>query len=412
MSLRTTTFLTLCTWLSSLTINGLPLRRPLSVQLTEAEMRRNPESWMLDFQSTLKWDYSHGLELGAMLDVAESYRRRDIADYVQAYADTFVRSDGSIRTYRLDEYSLDRINTGKLLFRVYRQTKEQRYLSALQLLRSQLDTHPRNADGGFWHKKVYPHQVWLDGVYMATPFLAEYTYRYVAPVDSAEAQRAYDDVVLQILQAARHTYDPQTGLYRHACDVSRQMFWCDSVSGQSAECWGRALGWYMMAVVDALDFIPQQTAGRDSVLQVLQTIADGLDRWKDPETGLWYQVLDKHRHIPLHYDQPRNPYADNYLESSCSAMFIYSLLKACRQGYLSKRYRKLATRAYNNYIRQFVYKDVDGQLCIRNACAVAGLGGANHRPGTFDYYVHESRRANDPKAVGPFIKASLLMEGR
>ena len=381
-----------------------------SLRLVNSEMQRNPEPWLLDFQPSLKWTYCHGLELGAMLDVAEHYKRPDIVSYVQAYADTLVTDDGGIRTYRLDEYNLDCINTGKILFRIYEQTKEPRYLLALQRLRSQLDTHPRNADGGFWHKQIYPHQVWLDGVYMATPFLAEYTYRFVAPVDSAAAAKAYDDVVLQILQAARHTYDPETGLYRHACDVSKQIFWADGATGQSEECWGRALGWYMMAIVDALDYLPMQTEGRDSVLNVLRTIADGLERWKDPETGLWYQVIDKHRHIPLHYDQPMNPYQDNYLESSCSAMFIYSLLKACKQGYLPKSYRKLAVRAYRSYLKEFVWEQPKGRFNIRNACAVAGLGGSNHRPGTFEYYVHEQRRTNDAKAVGPFIKASLLME--
>lgn len=365
--------------------------KPMSVRLVESEMIRCPESWQLDFQPKLKWDYCHGLELQAMLDVYERYGNRKIYDYALAYADTMVNADGSIKMYRREEFSIDRINSGKFLFRIYEQEKEERYKKALDLLYSQFEGHPRNADGGFWHKQVYPNQVWLDGVYMGSPFYAEYAYRNNLP-------HAYADVVNQFLVAAKHTYDPANGLYRHACDVSKKQFWCDPETGQSKHCWGRALGWYAMAFVDALPFIPSHQEGRDSMLVVLKNIANQVKRLQDKETGLWYQVLD------------RSGDEGNYLESSCSAMFIYTLFKGVRLGYLDASYLKVAIKGYQGYLKEFIKVDENGLVSITNCCAVAGLGGKNNRAGDYDYYINELVRDNDPKSVGPFIMASLEWE--
>ena len=363
---------------------------PWSVRLAESEMMRNHESWQLDFQSQLKWDYCHGLELGAMLDVYDCYGDKKFFDYALAYADTMVNDDGTIKKYSLEDYSLDRINSGKMLFRIYEATKNPKYKKAIDLLRSQFEGQPRNADGGFWHKKVYPYQMWLDGVYMGTPFLAEYAFRNNEP-DS------YQEVIKQIKLAARHTFDPATGLFRHACDVSRQERWSDPVTGQSKHCWGRALGWYAMAIVDNLDFIPIHETGRDSVLVVLNTIAKALKKYQNAE-GLWYQVMDKDG------DQ------GNYTESSCSAMFVYTLLKAVRKGYLDRSYLSTARKGYEGILNVFMREDADGSVSITRACAVAGLGGKVYRSGDYDYYINEQKRDNDPKAVGPFIKACLEWE--
>lgn len=366
--------------------------------ITRSEMKRCPQVCYTDSKTKLKWSYTGGLKVSAMLDVYEATKDEEIRKYVMQYADSFITADGNIVSYKLTEYNIDMINSGKCLFQFYRLTGEERFKKAMYLLRSQLETHPRNVDGGFWHKKVYPNQVWLDGVYMATPFLAEYT----ATFDS-DNKEAYADVVNQILMAARHNYDPKTGLFRHACDVSRQMGWADPETGQSQHCWGRALGWYMMAIVDALPFIPEGVEGRDSILVILQTIANGIDKYKDKKTGLWYQVMD----------EPNRK--GNYLESSCSAMFIYSLLKAVRLGYLPKKYKALAQRSYKSFVKRFIYWSVeqteDGSTenlaNIGSCCAVAGL--SKDRPGTFDYYINEKKQDNDPKVVGPFIRASLEM---
>ncbi len=364
---------------------------PWSVRMTESEMIRCPESWQLDFQPRLKWDYCHGLELQAMMDVYDAYGDEKIYRYAVAYADTMVQADGSILTYKPEEYNIDRLNPGKYLFRVYEQTQEERYKKAIDLLRSQLDTHPRNADGGFWHKQIYPNQVWLDGVYMGSTFYAEYAYRNNQPQD-------YADVVNQIRMAARHTYDPQTDLYKHATDISRSERWAHPQTGQSAHSWGRAMGWYTMAIVDALDFIPTRQEGRDSVLVILEHIASRLKDIQDPATGTWYQVLD------------RSGDPGNYLESTCTTMFVYSLFKAVRKGYLDPSYLEVAINGYKGILDTFIQVDDQGVVSITNCCAVAGLGGKNYRSGDYAYYLSETVRDNDPKAVGPFIMASLEWE--
>lgn len=378
-----------------LALAAMPLRaqigeKPMSVRMAESEMQRYPESWQLDFQPKLKWDYCHGLELGAMMDVYDRYGDRKFFDYALAYADTMVNEDGSIKKYKLTDYSLDRVNSGKILFRIYEQTKDVKYKKALDLLRSQFDGQPRNADGGFWHKKIYPHQMWLDGLYMGVPFLAEYAYRNSRP-------ELYQEVIKQIKLVAQHTYDPENGLYRHACDVSKTEKWADPRTGQSQHCWGRAMGWYAMAIVDALDFIPLHEEGRDSVLAILDNIAVQVKRLQSPE-GVWYQVLDKSGEL------------GNYLESSCSAMFIYTLFKAVRKGYLDESYLQVARKGYEGFLKEFVKVDGKGLVTVTKACAVAGLGGKNYRMGDYTYYINETIRDNDPKAVGPFILASLEWE--
>lgn len=365
--------------------------QPWSVRMSESEMIRCPESWQLDFQPRLKWDYCHGLELQSMLDVYDRYGDKRFYDYALAYADTMVNNDGTIKMYKREEFSLDRINPGKFIFRIYEQTKDEKYKKALALMRSQLDDHPRNADGGFWHKKIYPNQVWLDGVYMGAPFYAEYAFRNNQIGD-------YKDVINQFLMAARHTYDPKTDLFRHACDVSRKERWADPVTGQSQHSWGRAMGWYAMAFVDALEFIPQHEAGRDSMILVLNQLASQVKRLQDPKTGLWYQVLDK------------SGAEGNYLESSCSTMFVYTLFKAVRKGYLDKSYLDVAIKGYKGILDNFIEVDKDGVISITRACAVAGLGGKVYRSGDYNYYITETIRSNDPKAVAPFILASLEWE--
>ena len=365
--------------------------QPWSVRMVQSEMVRCPESWQLDFQPALKWDYCHGLELQAMLDVYDRYGDERIYNYALAYADTMIHNDGSIVKYKRSDFSLDRINSGKFIFRIYDQTKNEKYRKALDLMRSQLDDHPRNEDGGFWHKKIYPNQVWLDGIYMGAPFYAEYAYRNSRVND-------YADVINQFLMAARHTYDPQTDLFKHACDVSRKERWSNPETGQSLHSWGRAMGWYAMAFVDALDFIPKHEAKRDSMLMVFNQLCGMIKRTQEPKSGLWYQVLDK------------SGAPGNYLESSCSVMFVYALFKGVRMGYIDKSYLYVAIKGYNSILKEFIEVDKDGLVTITKACAVAGLGGKVYRSGDYDYYINEMIRPNDAKAVGPFIMASLEWE--
>jgi unsaturated rhamnogalacturonyl hydrolase len=366
-------------------------QQPWSVRVAQSEMVRCPQAWQLDFQPRLKWDYCHGVELQAFLNLYDAYGDQRYFDYARQYCDTMTLADGSVQTYRPSELSLDRINTGKIFFRMYEQTKEEKYRLALDNFRAQLVAQPRTKEGGFWHKQVYPNQMWLDGIYMASPFYAEYAYRNNRPRD-------YQDVIRQFVVVARHTYDPATGLYRHAWDEKHEQPWADKTTGQSAHTWGRAMGWFSMALVDALEFIPTHEEGRDSVMAILQNVAAQIQKWQEPKSGLWYQVIDC------------SGREGNYLESSASAMFIYTLYKGVRLGYLDPAYLEVAEKGYEGFLKEFIEVDAQGVVSITKACAVAGLGGTPYRSGDYDYYIHEKIRANDPKAVGPFINASLEKE--
>lgn len=370
--------------------------KPMSVRMTESQMTRCPDATYLDYtDGRLKWNYTPGLELRAFLDVYETYGDTAVYDYVAKWYDAIVHDDGSIEGYSPETYSTDLICPGKSLFFFYGKTGDEKYRKAIELIKSQIDGQPRTSEGAFWHKAVYPHQIWLDGVYMAEPFYVEYASRYM---EGEERIKAYDDIVNEFTVAAEHTYDPATGLYRHAWDESRSMFWCDPVTGQSQHCWGRALGWYCMAVLDVLDWLPENYAGRAKLVSLLQGICAELPKWADPEIGVWYQVLD----------QPGRE--GNYLESTCSAMFSYTFLKAVRMGYLDKEMLSYAKKLYGDVVREFISVDADGLVSIEKCCSVGGLGGSSRRMGDFAYYLSEPVRPNDSKGVGPFIWASLEME--
>jgi unsaturated rhamnogalacturonyl hydrolase len=365
---------------------------PMSVRMVQSEIARMPQSWMLDFSKALKWNYCHGLELQAFLDVADMYpEHQEFVDYAVSYADTIINEEGNILTYKQERFNLDHINSGKILFRIYDKTKNEKYRKALMLLRDQLSKQPRTSEGGFWHKQVYPNQMWLDGLYMEAPFYAEYASRFNEP-------DAWDDITNQFVTVARHTYDPATGLYRHAWDESREMGWADSLTGQAPHVWGRAVGWYMMAMVDVLDFMPQSHPGRDSLLNIFQPLSERLLAYQDSTTGAWSQVLD----------MPDRE--GNYLETSCTSMFAYAFMKGARKGYLAEKFRDAGLKAYNGLVENFVTTDEEGNVSLTRVCGVAGLGGTPYRDGSFDYYVNEVIRDNDPKGVAPFIMAALEAE--
>lgn len=370
--------------------------KPFSEQVVRSEMARCPEASYLDgLQGKLKWNYTTGLELKAFLDVAERYGRDDIFNYVEKWYDDIISEDGKIATYKLSNYSTDHICPGKTLFQLLDRTGKQKYRMAMDTLRKQLAGHPRTSEGGFWHKAIYPHQMWLDGLYMAQPYYAEYASRYES---GAQRDSSFRDIMNHFLVVAHHTFDPSTGLYRHAWDESKQMFWCDSVTGQSEHAWGRALGWYVMAIVETLPYIPEGTRGREEVIGILQDIFKTLPEFADPATGMWFQVLD----------QPGRE--GNYTEATCNAMFAYALLKGTRLGYLPADMRRLAKKTYEKVISEFIRRDADGNVDLIRCCAVAGLGGKDNRSGNYDYYIHERICDNDPKGIGPLIWASLEME--
>lgn len=365
----------------------------LAVRMAESEIARNPSPTNLDGipAGKVKWNYTTGLELLAIRDAGEAWERPDFVAYADRYFDTIVQSDGSVLTYRKEKFNLDHICPGRALFGLYTRTKEPRYRQVLDTLYSQLRSQPRNFDGGFWHKQIYPHQMWLDGLYMAEPFYAEYAMKNLT---GAALDDAVSDIVNQFVVVGKHTWDPATGLYRHAYDDSREMFWCDSITGQSAHAWCRAMGWYAMAIVETMQYLGKTDATRP-MLAILERIYDVLPKYADPETGMWYQVLD----------QPGRE--GNYLESTGSAMFVYAQLKAVRLGYLPETMRKEALHRYEQLVDRFVRENADGTISLTDCCSVAGLGGKQMRSGTFEYYISEPVIENDCKGVGPFIWASL-----
>lgn len=365
---------------------------PLSLQMAQSEMQRTPHAVNLDFRPTPRWNYSAGLELCAMWQTAQQYDNQSLREYVYSYADSLIADDGTIFGYRGDEYNLDNVNAGKLLLALIDATGEQRFQLACDTLRRQIASHPRTAEGGFWHKQVYEHQMWLDGLYMGAPYLLEYAQRTGEDVSQ--------DVLRQFQIVGNHTFDSSTNLYRHAWDESHSQFWADSSNGQSQHAWGRANGWYMMAMVDVLAMLPDSVDGRDALLTRFRNLTDALQQYRDTATGMWFQVLDA-------------PYREgNYLESSASAMFVYAMLKGSRLGFLDEQYKDVAIDAYRQFCECFVRCDDDGTISVTSCCAVAGLGGKNRRDGSYQYYLSEPVRDNDPKTVGPFIMASLEVEGK
>lgn len=383
--------------LANVTINDRlvdgPLQ-PVSQHMTLSEIARNPQSWQLDFQKNPKWTYSIGTELDAMLRMADRYAMPDVEKYVLAYVDTLVAPDGTIRTYKVSEYNIDQIKNGTLLIEAYRRTSDPKYLTALHTLYNQIQNHPRVAEGGLWHKQIYPHQMWLDGLFMGQPFYAIYNNQYLN-----SDPKIWDDIANQFLTVARHTYDPATGLYRHAWDESHTQRWADPTTGQAPHAWGRAQGWITMALIDVLEQMPADNPNRPALIALLRSLADGIVKYQDTATGVWYQVLD----------QPGRQ--GNYLEATASAMYVYSLLRAIRLGLLDQTYLNAALTGWEGILKQFVKTNPDGTISLTNCCAVAGLGGdKNYRDGTFEYYISEPIRDNDAKGVGPFINAALEYE--
>lgn len=350
-------------------------------------MKRHPQAYMIDDAKTPKWDYVHGLVLHSMEELYKKNPDPRYPVYIKGYVDALVQNDGSIKSYDLDNYNIDMVVSGRLLFKIYETTKEEKYLKTLQLLRKQLTEQPRTESGGFWHKKIYPNQMWLDGLYMGEPFYAEYTTVF-------ENGKELDDVAKQFELIQKHATDPKTGLLYHGWDESKQMAWANKETGTSPNFWSRALGWYAMALVDVLDYFPKEHPKQKELVGYLNSVSEALAKYQD-KSGLWYQVTDKGNK------------EGNYLEASGSSMFAYAFAKGANKGYLPSKYKKLANKAFDGLTKQLIKVDTDGSITLTQACAVAGLGGTPYRDGSYEYYVKERKKDNDPKATGPFILAAL-----
>jgi unsaturated rhamnogalacturonyl hydrolase len=359
----------------------------LAEEIGKSEMRHNPELWTCDGAAKPKWEYTPTLMARAFVELYNTTKDTLFLNHALRFADQFISEDGSILTYKKSLYNMDRIQGGNFLILLNEIRPQPQYVLAIETLREQLREQPRTSEGGFWHKQVYEHQMWLDGLFTGTTFYA----RYAAYKPEPEA---WSDIANQFMVVDQHTLKPN-GLNCHGWDESRQMAWSDSVTGCSPETWGRAEGWYVMALCDVLELMPAEQAERPALEAILQRVTDALIAVQDKETHLWYQVPD------------RAGEEGNYLESTCSAMYCYAMAKGVRIGVLDKRYQAEAQQVLDGLMAHKIVRNEDGTISLIDCCAVAGLGGNPYRDGTYSYYIHERIREDDPKGVAPLILACL-----
>lgn len=353
----------------------------------DSEMRRFPKAYQLDHGKRLFFGYAQGVGCCAMLGVWKQTGEKRYFDYVEQWADSLINEKGEIHLYDLATYNLDYINSGKVLFDLYRETGKEKYRKAMDVLINQLKHQPRTLEGGFWHKLIYRHQMWLDGLYMASPFMAQYGAEFNKPEWT-------DEAVKQFTLCHKHTYDAATGLYHHAWDESKSQRWADPQTGHSPNFWGRSIGWWFMSLVDALDYIPATHPGRADMISWIQGLAETLPKYQD-KSGLWYQVID----------QPKRE--GNFPEASVTSQCMYAYAKAVNKGYVDKKYRDVAEKALKGLTGKLLAENPDGTLTLTRCCQVGGLGGHPYRDGSFEYYIGEKMRDNDAKATGPFIMGCI-----
>lgn len=350
-------------------------------------LNKYPKAYQIDGTEKPKWDYKMGLVLSGFEKLYQKTNDKKYFNYIKGYADELIDTDGNIAKYDIKEYNIDCANPAKLLFNLYEVTKDNRYLKVLQQIRTQLESQPRTASGGFWHKQIYPNQMWVDGLYMAEPFYTQYTVKY-------ENGKALDDVAKQFELAQAHLVDKKTGLVYQAWDESKEIGWANPETGTSPTIWGRGIGWYMMALVETLDHYPKTNKNYKTLVGYLNQIAKSADKNKSA-SGLWYQVADKPE------------MAGNYLESSSSAMIIYVFAKGADKGYLTSNYKKTAQKSFDAYVKEFVKKDEKGQVIISNVSSNVGLGGKPFRDGTNQYYINSKTKDNSSPALAAFLLSAI-----
>ena len=342
--------------------------------------------------SQTKWSYDMGVVLKGFEGRWMNTGDVRYFNAIQSKIDWFVQPDGSIKNYELNEYNIDHVNNGKLVLLLYRVTGKEKYKKAADHLRDQLRTHPRTNEGGFWHKKIYTNQMWLDGLYMGAPFYAEYAMLF-------HEDSAFNDVANQFIWMEKHARDPKSGFLYHAWDESKEQQWANKTTGTSPLFWSRAMGWYADGLVDALDYFPANHPKRKDLIGILNRLVNAVEKTQDPTTGLWYDIQL--------YDGPGKE--KNYFEASASSQFVYAIAKGVRLGYLPASKIAIAQKGYDGLVKQFI-KEEKGQTNLHGTVKVSGLGGKPYRDGSFAYYMSEPVIVNDPKGVGAFLLASNEME--
>jgi unsaturated rhamnogalacturonyl hydrolase len=337
------------------------------------------------------WSYDQGVVYNGLTGLWKYTGNADYFRYIKKHIDAYISEDGSIRTYHKEDYNLDNVRNGDALLMLYKVTGEEKYWKAASLLYSQLKTQPRTNEGGFWHKKVYPYQMWLDGLYMAEPFYAAYA-------EMTHNDSDFNDVANQFVYAEKHTRDAATGLLYHGWDESKQQQWANKSTGTSSNFWARAMGWYGMALIDALEHFPDTNKRKQELISILQRYAEAVVKIQDKNEGLWWDVLN--------FPGREN----NYKEASASCMFVYTLAKGVRLGFLPQSYLTSAEKGFNGICKTFISKDDNGLMSLEGTVSVSGLGGNPYRDGSFEYYMREKVVTNDLKGIGAFIQMCSEME--
>ncbi|WP_175633670.1 glycoside hydrolase family 88/105 protein [Pedobacter ghigonis] len=372
--------------------NGLAQKK-LSEQLTLTAMEKLfQDTTLLKGAKGPKWTYDMGVVLEGAAAVWRNTGEGKYFKYVQSSMDAYLDKEGNISTYKAEDFNIDNVKNGRSLLLLYKVTGQQKYLLAATKLYDQLQQQPRTKAGGFWHKKIYPNQMWLDGLYMGEPFYAEY-----AKLMKKDA--AFDDIAKQFILMEQNSRDNKTGLLYHGYDESRAEQWADKTTGRSPNFWARAMGWYIMALVDVLDNFPANHPKRAELLAILNRTATAAVKYQDPKSGVWFDILD----MPTR--------KGNYLESSASSMFVYGLAKGVRKGWLASSFMAAANKGYAGLKKEFVEPAGNERINLTKTVSVSGLGGKpKYRDGSFEYYISEKVITNDPKGVGAFICASAEME--
>lgn len=330
------------------------------------------------------WNYIDGCMITALLCASEITGEAKYADFAEKFIDYYVFEDGTIRGYSKEKYNLDDVNEGKVLFELYKKTGKEKYKKAIFLLESQLEEQPRTITGNFWHKQIYPNQIWLDGLYMGQVFSTLFK-KYFGNKD-------YSDVVNQFKNVRKLMFDENKKLYYHGCDCSKTAFWADKETGRSKSFWLRAIGWFTISLIDNIDYIDDENAKAELAKIFAETI-DGISQYADSETGMYYQVVDQ------------GGREGNYLETSGSSMIAYAMMKGARLGVIDKKYAEMGRKTFDGICKKYLSISEDGDLNLGGICLVAGLGPEDNkrRDGTFEYYISEPVVENDAKGVAPFV---------
>lgn len=356
-----------------------------SIRMADAVMSRSDSLGFYNGRTRRGWSYDVAL-LGMAIDRLGSVDKK-YSDYMQADIDAMIDQNGSVARYDSSKFNIDYINPARNILILWERTGNEKYRKAIGQFVRQMEKHPKTESGGYWHKQIYPSQIWLDGVYMGMPFLAQYAKDFNAP-------NWFDVVTHEIILVNKKLRDPKTGLLYHAWDESKQQQWANPETGLSPHFWSRAMGWYVMAIVDVLDYLPENHPDRPELIAILQETCEALLKVRDPESGCWYQVLDQGNR------------EGNYLEGSGTAMYVYAFAKGARKGYLDAKYNKIAPSAFDDMVKTFMVTDEDGLPSMINICGSCGLGGNPYRDGSYEYYTTEKINKNDTKGVAPFILAA------